>query len=263
MDDELEPHSLGDEEFDDETHSFDFWFGAVEGYLTDRPYGHLAATADTLLDSSVFDDRERDRLITTLCNYCTGETAALEGASGLVRLAPNHNSKIFMATQVVDEARHLEVFLRRLADLGVDDPEAEIEKRANPALLEFKDALLDLVDNDDWSSAVFAQNVILETMEYTVFRAHAENADPVTAEVLRGVISDERRHLGFGETHIGRGLGDGSADRARLQELRGHFESLVLRVFEDALDDVAIPRDERPELGRDYLQTIERLGMAL
>jgi 1,2-phenylacetyl-CoA epoxidase catalytic subunit len=256
--DELEPHSLGDEEFDDETHSFEFWFGAVEGYLSDRPYGHRPAAVEVALD-----DHERDRLITTLCNYCTGETAALEGASGLVRLAPNHNAKIFMATQVVDEARHLEVFLKRLSDLGVSDPDTEIVARANPALLEFKAALLALVDRQDWNAAVFAQNVILETMEYTVFRAHADNADPVTAEVLRGVISDERRHLGFGETHIGRGLADGSADRSRLQEVRTDLETMVLRVFEDALDDAGVPRDERPELGRDYLEAVDRLGMAL
>ena len=82
-----------------------------------------------------------DRLITTLCNYSVGETAALEGAAGLVQLAPDRNSKIFMATQVADEARHLEVFLHRLRELGVGDPESEIERRAQPALVELSGRL--------------------------------------------------------------------------------------------------------------------------
>lgn len=253
-----DPHDLSDEEFENETHSFQFWFGAVEGYLSDRPYGHKPTTAETDLDEAA-----RDRLITTLCNYCVGETAALEGASGLIRLAPNRNAKIFMATQVVDEARHLEVFLRRLEDLGVTDAEAEIQSRGHPALVEFGEVLLDLIGKNDWSGAVFAQNVILETMEYTVFRAHADTADPVTAEILRGVISDERRHMGFGESHIGRDLVDGRADRSRLQELRLRFEPLVLGVFDGVLSDIAVPVPDRPDLGRDYLHTIERLGIGL
>ena len=53
---------------------------------------------------------------------------------------------------------------------------------------------------------MFAQNVILETMEYTVFRLHAADADAVTKDVLAGVISDERRHAGFGENDLGRSL---------------------------------------------------------
>lgn len=256
--DGFEPHGFDDDEFDNETHSFEFWFGAVEGYLSDRPYGHDPATQEVPLDQP-----SRERLITTLCNYCIGETAALEGASGLVRLAPNRNAKIFMATQVVDEARHLEVFLRRLEDLGVTDAEAEIERRGNPALIDFKRVLLDLVGKNDWAGAVFVQNVILETMEYTVFRTHADNADPVTAEILRGVISDERRHLGFGESHIGRGLADGRAELERLQELRDELEPLVLGVFDAALADIDVGAADRPELGRDYLQTIERLGFEL
>lgn len=62
------------------------------------------------------------RSITTLCNYCVGEAAALEASSGLIRLAPNHHSRAFLATQVVDEARHLEVFLRRIEELGIKSP---------------------------------------------------------------------------------------------------------------------------------------------
>ncbi len=253
---ELDPHQLGEDAFFDEVQSFEFWFQAVEGYLNGRQYGHDPDPVEPPMDEG-----SRDRLITTLCNYCVGETAALEGASGLVNLAPNRNAKIFMATQVADEARHLEVFLHRLQELGVDDPEAEITRRANPALVDFRDRLLALVADGDWDAAVFAQNVILETMEYTVFRFHAGYADPITAQVLRGVVSDERRHLGFGESDLGRRLAADPSGRPRFREVKDDLDALVLGVFEASFDELGIPYDDRPALGRDYLQTVERLGL--
>ncbi len=252
---EFDPHELAEQDFLDEVHSFQFWFDSVEGYLTDRPYGRAETTQDETLD----DDR-RERLITTLCNYCVGEAAALEGASGLVQLAPDHNSKIFMATQVVDEARHLEVFLHRMRELGVTNPALEIARRAQPALVEFKAALLELVAEGDWQAAVFAQNVILETMEYTVFRLHRANADPITAEVLGGVISDERRHAGFGESDLGRSLRVDPSGRVRLREVKQQLDTMVLGVFEAALTEVGAT-DDRSQLAGEYLHTVERLGL--
>jgi 1,2-phenylacetyl-CoA epoxidase catalytic subunit len=253
---EFDPHALAEQDFLDEVHSFQFWFDSVEGYLADRYHGRSPDTVEEDID-----DERRDRLVTTLCNYAVGETAALDGAAGLVQLAPDRNSKIFMATQVADEARHLEVFLQRLRDLGVAEPEAEIGRRAQPALVDFTGRLADLVAAGDWQAAVFAQNVILETMEYTVFRLHAGGADAVTKDILDGVISDERRHAGFGENDLGRSLAADPSGRARLREVRAELDPIVLGVFESALADVGAPREERDRLGREYLDTIGRLGL--
>jgi 1,2-phenylacetyl-CoA epoxidase catalytic subunit len=251
----VEPHGLTPDAFEQEVHSFEFWFQAVEGYLSERPYGHRPDTPEADLTES-----ERDRLVTTLCNYCIGETAALEGASGMIAFAPNRPQKVFLATQVVDEARHLEVLLHRLADLGVTDPTAEIEQRANSSLLVFKQRLLDLVASRDWEAAVFAQNVILECMEFTVFGTHAKRADPVTREVLQGIIVDERRHMGFGENDLGRRLAATPHARTRLQEVRRQLDPLVIATFEGTLDELGVHRDQRPELARDYREAVARLG---
>ena len=253
---DFDPHALEPGEFIEQVHSFEFWFQAVEGYLSDRPYGHNTATKEVEIEAGA-----KDRLITTLCNYCIGETAALEGASGMIEFAPNRHSKIFLATQVVDEARHLEVFLHRLRELGVEEPEGEITRRANPMLMIFKQRLQDFVHAKDWDAAVLAQNVILETMEHTVFRSHAATADPVTAEVLEGVIKDERRHLGFGENDLGRRLGETPAARSRLIDIKSELDSLVLAVFDGALDDLGVASSDRSNLGREYLTAIERLGL--
>ncbi len=253
---DFDPHAMAEEDFLEEVHSFDFWFQAVDGYLRDRSYGQIEGTPDPPME-----DGQREVLITTLCNYCVGETAALDASSGLVRLAPNRHAKIFLATQVVDEARHLEVFLHRMKELGVADPEGEIERRANPNLLQFKKRLLELVDDRDWDSAVFAQNVILETMEFTAFKAHLEGADPVTGEVLDGVIKDERRHLGFGENDLGRRLVTMPENRARLAEVRAELDELVLRTFEEVQQSAGIEPSQRLTLGREYIEAVERLGL--
>ena len=253
---EAEPHGLSPTEFVGSVHSFEFWFRAVEGYLHDRTYGYRDNLADHALS-----EPERNRLITTLCNYCIAEMTALDGASGMVRFAPNRNAKIFLATQVVDEARHLEVFVNRLTELGVADPEAEIERRANDDLLAFKERFDALVQAGDWNAAVLAQNVVLETMEFTVFTRHARSADPITADVLGGVISDERRHFGFGENDLGRRLAREPKERARLEVIRQELDALVLRSLESTMAAIGLPVAERGSLGREYLQAIERLGL--
>lgn len=252
-----EPHQIADEELLRQVHSFSYWFEAVEGYLEGRPYG-----ADPQLADEVTDPEEIDGLITTLCNYCVGEAAALEVSSGLVRLAPNHHARIFLATQVADEARHLEVFLRRLDDLGVVDPESEVRKRATPELQMFREHLNTLVDRCDYVAAIFAQNVLLESMEDTVFRFHESIADPITKQVLQGVVADERRHLGFGENELGRTLARDPEDRTKLAEVRAELDPLVLGSFAGVYRDLGLARQEEPSLGRDYLAAVERLGIA-
>jgi hypothetical protein len=250
-------HALDHQQFLEEVHSFEFWFHAVEGYLSGLAWGHRPDTPDPPLPQA-----DRESLITVLCNYCVGESAALEGASGLVAIAPNRLAKIFLATQVADEARHLEVFHHRLRDLGVPDVDAEIERRASRSLLLFRRRLLELVASKDWEAAIFAQNVILESLEFAVFHSHASDADPVTAEVLRSVIKDERRHIGFGENELGRRLASSPHIRARLGQTKKEMDHLVLDALEDTTRLIGLPRDEQDRLGRLYRGSVERLGFA-
>lgn len=250
-----DPHQLGEADFRNTVHSFEFWFEAVEGYLHGRPYGVSPHVAEAELT-----DRQRDGLITTLCNYCVGETAALDASSGMIGFAPDRRAKIFLATQVVDEGRHLEILLHRLSQLGVADPDAEIAARANRNLLTFRDRLLDFVNASDWEASVFAQNVILECLEFTVFRHHSGTADPVTAELLRGIVSDERRHMGFGENDLGRRLIGAPHTHDRLHKIKRDLDGLVLNTFVETMGELGIPPSEQPDLAGDYLGAVARLG---
>jgi 1,2-phenylacetyl-CoA epoxidase catalytic subunit len=250
-------HDLDPQEFLEEVHSFEFWFQAVEGYLSGLTYGHRPETAEAPLT-----EVERDRLITVLCNYCVGETAALEGASGLIAIAPNRLAKVFLSTQVADEGRHLEVFQHRLRDLGVADPEAEVQRRASRSLLLFRRRLLELVASKDWEAAIFAQNVILESLEFAVFHSHAQDADPITREVLQSVIKDERRHIGFGENELGRRLANSPHIRARIEQVKKELDHLVLDTLEETMRHIGLERSEQDRLGRAYLESVNRLGFA-
>ncbi|MDH5674574.1 MAG: ferritin-like domain-containing protein [Myxococcales bacterium] len=249
-------HALRPDAFYSRVHSFQHWFDSVQGYLDELEQGHRADIVPEELP-----ENRRERLITVLCNYSVGETAALEASSGLVRIAPNRPVKIFLATQVVDEARHTEVFIQRLQELGVADPEAAIEARASAAVREFKRRLLELVDGADWDAAILAQNVILEAMELSVFEAHAAVADPVTVDVLSRVLKDERRHIGFGENELGRRLKRDAVLRQRLSRLKRELDHLVLQTVQDTLEALGLSRDERPDIGRNYLAAVERLGL--
>ena len=250
-------HDLEPSAFLEEVHSFEFWFQAVEGYLSGLTFGHRPS-----LEEEPMSEPDRDHLVSVLCNYCVGETAALEASSGLIAIAPNRLAKVFLATQVADEGRHLEVLLHRLRDLGVGDPEAEVEKRASPGIVTFKRRLLELVAGKDWESAIFAQNVILESLEFVVFRRHAENADRVTAEVLDGIVKDERRHIGFGENELGRRLRTAPAKRVRIREFRQELDSLVLDTLRDTVRHLGLDRAEEQDLGRMYTEAVTRLGLA-
>jgi len=223
----------------------------------------LLPLAEQLLADQTLDPQTQARAYIDDAKNVPDTKAALEGASGMIAYAPSSAIQIFLSTQVVDEGRHLEVFLHRLKDLGVDDPEAEIAQRANPGLLKFKDQLLEYVDSRDWEAALFAQNVILESLEFTAFRAHAENADPITRQVLIGVIKDERRHMGFGENDLGRRLALTPHLRPRLRKIKEQLDMLVMETFAGTLRDIGAPQERQEHFANSYLATVARLGVEL
>jgi 1,2-phenylacetyl-CoA epoxidase catalytic subunit len=253
MSETVEPHGLSQEDFLAEVHSFQFWLEAVEGYLGGTSFGF-----DPDLPEQTFSTEELEFLTTTLCNYCIGERAALEASSGMIRFAPSPEASIFLATQVVDEGRHLEVFVHRLRMLGITDPWTEIDQRANRSLLQFKDRLLEFVDRKDWEASLLTQNVILEAMEFSAFQAHAASADPITAAILTGVVKDERRHMGFGENDLGRKLVQAPHTRSRLNQIAKELNKLALSTFSEIAESLGI--ESESDVSASYLATMERLG---
>ena len=169
-----------------------------------------------------------------------GERCALAASSGLVNAAPDEASRRFLATQTLDEARHVEVFSQRLLDLGVrkKDFEGTIREHANPNLVRFAEILLEKVDKKDFVAGVVGQNVILEGMAFHVFEMmHAGNRalNPKFAHTLAGTIADERRHVGFGEARIGSLIREHPEKKPEIEKMQREMSYYMLATFADAI----------------------------
>ena len=152
--------------------------------------------------------------------------------------------------------------LHRLRDLGVADPSARSSAAPAAACSLFRRRLLELVASKDWEAAIFAQNVILESLEFAVFQSHARTADPVTAEVLRG------RRQGRAPPHrLRRERARPAARRPRRTSApasagAGRARPPGARRARGDHEDLGWPRDSARALGRAYLESVERLGFA-
>jgi len=224
-----------------------YWLESCpQGYLMDTEYGHGAREdePDLLLE----DPTLREQAIRLTVQLVTGERCALAASSGLINAAPDEASKRFLATQTLDEARHVEIFTHRLMDLGVKKAEFEsvISDLANPNLVKFAELLLEKVDQKDFVAGVVGQNVILEGMAFNVFemlRAGNLTANPRFAHVLSGTIADERRHVGFGENRIGSLIREHPERKGDVERLQREMSYYMLATFGEQLREGPSPEE--------------------
>jgi TusA-related sulfurtransferase len=130
-----------------------------------------------------------------MTHLAENEYAALYVPSKFIPRIHPHFSEVvlFLATQVVDEARHIEAFTKRaLASGGELGISAAITQRS----------LKSLLDQEDFSQASFLLSVLGEGafLEYLAF-VERYAPDPVTADVVRRARADESRHVAFGVEH--------------------------------------------------------------
>ena len=208
-----------------------------QGYLEDTVYGHEPSEHEP--EQLLEDDDEREAAIRTTVGLVVGERCALAASSGLINAAPDYPSKRFLATQTLDEARHVEVFTQRLFDLGVkpDDLESTIDRYANPNLVKFAEVLLEKVSNGDFIAGVVGQNIVLEGLAFSVFEmleAGSREFNPKFAHTLSGTIADERRHVGFGENRIGSLIQQHPEKKAEIERMQQEMTYYMLAVFADS-----------------------------
>ncbi len=218
-----------------------------QGYLEDTTYGH--AVGETEPDLLIENDDLRTDEIRSTVQLVVGERAALAASSGLVNAAPDFASKQFLATQTLDEARHVEIFTQRLYDLGVKpgDLETTIEHFASPHLVKFAEVLLEKVEAGDFLAGVVGQNIVLEGLAFTVFEmmeAGNRETNPKFAHTLSGTIADERRHVGFGENRIGSLLREHPEKKPEIEKMQRDMTGHMLRTFTSSFNE-----------GRDTLDT--------
>ncbi len=208
-----------------------------QGYLDGTEYGHQPGDKEPeiLLENPVL----HEETIRSTVQLVVGERCALSASSGLINAAPDEASKRFLATQTLDEARHVEIFTQRLFDLGVAkaDLESTIQRYANPNLVKFAEVLLEKVDKKDFIAGVVGQNIVLEGMAFSVFEmlhALSEAMNPKFARTLSGTIADERRHVGFGENRIGSLLKENPERKGEIEKMQKDMSYHMLATFADA-----------------------------
>ncbi|MBW2229922.1 MAG: ferritin-like domain-containing protein [Deltaproteobacteria bacterium] len=230
-------------------YSIQHWLESCpQGYLEGTEDGHLAGEKEPEL--VLGDPLLREQAISLTVQLVAGERCALSASSGLINAAPDEPSKLFLATQTLDEARHVEIFTQRLYDLGVKKNELEdtIARYANPNLVKFAEILLEKVDKGDFVAGVVGQNIVLEGMAFSVFEmlyAAMENANPKFAHTLTGTIADERRHVGFGENRIGSLIEEFPEKKPEVEKMQKEMSYYMLATFADRFRDNALLEERR------------------
>jgi hypothetical protein len=125
-----------------------------------------------------------------LSQFLHGEQGALLCTSKIVQQVPQMDAKFYGATQVVDEARHVEAFSRLLRE------KFELSYPITPPL---KTLLEDVLGDSRWDMTYLGMQVLIEGTALAAFgmiRDHARN--PLAASVTAYVLQDEARHVAFG-----------------------------------------------------------------
>jgi hypothetical protein len=126
----------------------------------------------------------------TLSQFLHGEQGALLCTAKITETVPWYDAKLYASTQVVDEARHVEVFARYLDEkLG-----GGYQINAHLRML-----LDDIVNDSRWDMTYLGMQVMVEGLALAAFGfMHQMTEEPLLKQLLRYVMSDEARHVAFG-----------------------------------------------------------------
>jgi hypothetical protein len=122
--------------------------------------------------------------------FMHGEQGALVCTSKIVNTVPDMDSKFYAATQVIDEARHVEVYSRFLHE------KLDLTYPINSNLKTLLDQGL---GDNRWDFTYLAMQVLIEGLALAAFGLIRNNAtDPLARAVNAYVMQDEARHVMFG-----------------------------------------------------------------
>jgi hypothetical protein len=126
----------------------------------------------------------------SLSQFMHGEQGALLCTAKITETVPWYDAKLYASTQVVDEARHVEVFARYLDEkLG-----GGFQINAHLRML-----LDDIINDSNWDMTYLGMQVMVEGLALAAFgNLYQFTSEPLLKQLLRYVMSDEARHVAFG-----------------------------------------------------------------
>ncbi|HUC38144.1 MAG TPA: ferritin-like domain-containing protein [Acidimicrobiales bacterium] len=126
----------------------------------------------------------------TLSQFMHGEQGALVCTAKIVESVPWMDAKYYASTQVMDEARHVEVFNKYLD-----------EKLSGhyPVNAHLRMLLDDIIADSRWDMTYLGMQIMVEGLALAAFGfMHQMTTEPLLKQILRYVMSDESRHVAFG-----------------------------------------------------------------
>ena len=122
-----------------------------------------------------------------------GEQGALMVAGELAACVPDYAAKLYVGSQAMDEARHVEVFARYIRRLDKIYP-------PQPTL---KSILKDIIETPYWQAKMVGMQVILEGLALGTFiNVRAATGCELLRSLLGYVTKDEARHVAFGNVYL-------------------------------------------------------------
>lgn len=145
-----------------------------------------------------------------LSQFLAGEQGALLCAGRIVQNAPNAAARMYCATQVVDEARHIEVFARLLHQ------KIGLSHTVSPSLQRLLD---DVLYDRRWDLTCLGMQVLIEGLGLAVFAMIRDRSQhPLVAAAYAYVAQDEARHVAFGRIQLSQLYRELSASELRERE---------------------------------------------
>jgi hypothetical protein len=169
------------------------------GRTEEGPFGKLTAEQRAQMGHA--------NMAWTLSQFMHGEQGALLCTAKIVDSVPWIDAKYYAATQVMDEARHVEVYSKYLRD------KLQWEFPVNVHL---RDLLDDVLRDPRWDFTYLGMQIMVEGLALAAFGFQYQmSPDPLLKQITRYVMSDEARHVAFGVLSLQEAYADMSASEIK------------------------------------------------
>jgi hypothetical protein len=125
-----------------------------------------------------------------LSNFLHGEQGALLATAQIVNAAPTAEAKLYAATQVYDEARHVEAYDRYLRE------KYDLIYPISPHLRQLLDTIL---QDGRWDFKYLGMQIMVEGVALAAFgMIQTQSMEPLIKTITEMIMLDESRHVAFG-----------------------------------------------------------------
>jgi hypothetical protein len=211
------------------------WAGQVAAGQWPRDDAALKAVGEAIPDCIATSRALAEVHRLDLSLFVVFEEAALRVSGALTRRAPTPETLAFAAQQTADEARHHEMFLRRLeASLEASGAGGNVQDIVIPPLRRFLDLCYEVADGDSFVEGLVLMNLILEGMAHPLYayeQRYWGPVDPYLTRLVASAFADESRHVAFGAATV-RALLEEPGPRERARALTRRGRQMMGEVFD-------------------------------